>query len=75
MKRVSAPVARPFRVFNTTVACVPVHSRRPRTFNDCLAQKNRAQAKELKDMSAAMSKAEKLLKALFVTMDKAAITN
>ena len=38
-------------------------------------KRNRAQAKELKDMSAAMSKAEKLLKALFVTMDKAAITN
>ena len=37
--------------------------------------RNRAQAKELKDVSAAMIKAEKLVKALFVTMDKAAITN
>ena len=38
-------------------------------------KRNRAQAKELKDMSTAMSEAEKLVKALFVTMDKAAITN
>ena len=38
-------------------------------------KRNRAQAKELQDMSAAMIKAEKLVKALFVTMDKAAKTN
>ena len=38
-------------------------------------KRNRAQAKGLNDMSTAMIKAEKLVKALFVTMDKAAITN